>query len=84
LKRFATCIAADGQVFALGNGGSAANASHFARGPRQGASDKLQAAASECFPSRTTRPWITALGNDYRYEDIFLRQLHELRPSVTW
>ncbi|HAB14813.1 MAG TPA: SIS domain-containing protein [Verrucomicrobiota bacterium] len=64
----------DAQVFAIGNGGSAANASHFAV--------DLGKAASDLLPRRfrvlsltDNMPWITALGNDYSYEDIFVRQL---------
>ena len=64
----------DAQVFALGNGGSAANASHFAT--------DLGKCSSVALPRRVrvlsltdNTAWITALGNDYSYEDCFLRQL---------
>lgn len=65
---------ADGQVFVIGNGGSAANASHFAVDLGKGASDKLGRRFRVLSLTDNT-PWITALGNDYSYDDIFLRQL---------
>jgi D-sedoheptulose 7-phosphate isomerase len=64
----------DAQIFAIGNGGSAANASHFATDLGKGASDKLQRRIR--VQSLTDNvAWITALGNDYSYEDSFKRQL---------
>ena len=61
-------------VFAIGNGGSAANASHFAVDLGKGASDKLGKRFKVLSLTDNT-PWITALGNDYSYDDIFVRQL---------
>src|SRR5258708_39736017 len=64
----------DRQIFAIGNGGSAANASHFATDLGKGSSD----AVGRRFRVQSLTDnlaWITALGNDYSYEDIFLRQL---------
>jgi D-sedoheptulose 7-phosphate isomerase len=64
----------DRQIFAIGNGGSAANASHFATDLGKGSSD----AVGKRFRVQSLTDnvaWITALGNDYSYEDIFLRQL---------
>jgi D-sedoheptulose 7-phosphate isomerase len=71
----------DRQVFVFGNGGSAANASHFATDLGKGASDKL----GKCFRVLSLNDnvsWLTALGNDYAYEDVFVRQLHNYaRPG---
>ena len=64
----------DAQVFAIGNGGSAANASHFAVDLGKGASDVLPRRFRVLSLTDNT-PWITALGIDYRYEEIFSRQL---------
>ena len=64
----------DAQVFAIGNGGSAANASHFAVDLGKGASDVLPR-RFRVLSLTDNLPWITALGNDYRYEEIFSRQL---------
>jgi len=99
----------DRQIFVFGNGGSAANASHFATDLGKGASDKLNPASiPTTLPSLVAVPkdgrsadssakpanrldgasrrfrvlsltdnvaWMTALGNDYAYEEVFVRQL---------
>ena len=62
------------RIFVCGNGGNAANAAHF--------TTDLGKSASGCFP----RPfkvlsladnvsWMTAIGNDFTFDDIFVRQL---------
>src|SRR6266478_886203 len=62
------------QLFVFGNGGSAANASHFVTDLGKGASDKLMR-RFRCLSLNDNVSWMTALGNDYSYEDIYLRQL---------
>ena len=64
----------DRQIFAVGNGGSAANASHFAVDLGKGSSDKL-GKRFRVLSLTDNVAWITALGNDYSYDDIFVRQL---------
>jgi D-sedoheptulose 7-phosphate isomerase len=64
----------DRQIFVIGNGGSAANASHFAVDLGKGASDKLSR-RFRVLSLTDNVAWITALGNDYSYDDIFVRQL---------
>ncbi|MFM7099999.1 MAG: SIS domain-containing protein [Verrucomicrobiota bacterium] len=64
----------DRQIFVAGNGGSAANASHFAVDLGKGASDKLARRFRDLSLADNTA-WITALGNDYSYEQVFVRQL---------
>ncbi|MBX3734592.1 MAG: SIS domain-containing protein [Verrucomicrobiae bacterium] len=64
----------DAQVFAIGNGGSAANASHFAVDLGKGASDVLPR-RFRVLSLTDNVAWLTAIGNDYTYEDIFVRQL---------
>jgi len=67
----------DAHIFTLGNGGSAATASHFA--------NDLNKAAS-CDGCRRFRaialtdnvPLLTAWGNDLSYDDIFVEQLKNL------
>ncbi len=67
----------DAQIFTMGNGGSAATASHFA--------NDLNKAAS-CDEHRRFRtialtdnvPLLTAWGNDLSYDDIFVEQLKNL------
>jgi D-sedoheptulose 7-phosphate isomerase len=64
----------DRQIFICGNGGSAANASHFATDLGKGASDAF-GQRFRVLSLNDNAPWITALGNDYAFEDIFVRQL---------
>ena len=62
------------QIFVCGNGGSAANASHFITDLSKAASDTMD----RRFKGMTLNDnvsWMTALGNDYSYEDIFVGQL---------
>ncbi len=71
----------DRQIFALGNGGSAANASHFATDLGKGSSDAV-GQRFRVMSLTDNAAWITALGNDYSYDDIFLRQLQNFaRPG---
>jgi D-sedoheptulose 7-phosphate isomerase len=71
----------DRQVFAIGNGGNAASASHFATDLGKGASD----AAGRRFRVLTladNSAWLTALGNDYCFDDVFVRPLQNYaRPG---
>jgi D-sedoheptulose 7-phosphate isomerase len=71
----------DRQIFVFGNGGSAANASHFMTDLGKGASDKTgKRFRIHCLSSDVS--WITALGNDYSYEDVFVGQLQNYgRPG---
>jgi D-sedoheptulose 7-phosphate isomerase len=71
----------DAQIFVVGNGGSAATASHFAVDLGKGAS--LGAERRFRVLSLTDNvPWITALGNDLSYADVFVEQLRNYaRPG---
>ena len=72
---------ADAQVFVFGNGGSAANASHFATDLGKGASD-VSPRRFRVLSLNDNTAWMTALGNDYAFEDVFLRQLQNYaRPG---
>jgi len=64
----------DRQIFVFGNGGSAANASHFATDLGKGASDKMPK-RFRILSLNDNVSWMTALGNDYSYEDVFVGQL---------
>src|SRR5690349_21253136 len=71
----------DRQIFVFGNGGSAANASHFATDLGKGASDKL-GKRFRVLSLNDNVSWMTAIGNDYAYEDVFVRQLENYgRPG---
>src|SRR5512138_510235 len=69
-----TALKEDRQIFVFGNGGSAANSSHFATDLGKGASDKL-GRRFRVLSLTDNVSWMTALGNDYSYEDIFVGQL---------
>lgn len=62
------------QVFLLGNGGSAATSSHlavdFGKGCSRGREKRFRV-----LSLTDNMPWITALGNDLGYDDIFSEQL---------
>lgn len=63
-------------VFVIGNGGSAANASHFAQDLAKGTRKNLEQAKRIKALSLTDNiPFITALGNDDGYDTIFEQQL---------
>jgi D-sedoheptulose 7-phosphate isomerase len=71
---FKTALDDDKHIFVFGNGGSAANASHFVTDLAKGASDKTHK-RFKCLSLNDNTPWITAIGNDYSYDEIFTRQL---------
>ncbi len=90
------CWADERQLFAFGNGGSASNVSHFITDLGKSASDKMESQSDpnrtggpagagrrfRCLSLNENVAWITALGNDYAYEDIYLRQLQNYaRPG---
>src|SRR5829696_2507271 len=74
VERFRLALAEDRQIFVFGNGGSAANASHFITDLGKGAADKV-GRRFRCLSLNDNVSWMTALGNDYAYEDVFVRQL---------
>src|SRR5437899_4700084 len=74
LEKLRAALKEDRQIFVFGNGGSAANASHFVTDLGKGASDKI-GKRFRCFSLNDNVSWMTALGNDYSYEDVFIRQL---------
>ena len=74
IKTLQQALKDDRQILVFGNGGSAANASHFATDLGKGASDKV-GKRFRVLSLNDNVSWMTAIGNDYAYEDIFLRQL---------
>src|SRR6266540_1875042 len=74
IEKFRDALRNDRQIFVFGNGGSAANASHFATDLGKGSSDKL-GKRFRVVSLNDNVSWMTALGNDYAYEDVFVRQL---------
>ena len=81
IRKFKEAWTDDRQIFVFGNGGSAANASHFVTDLGKGASDKMSK-PFRCLSINDNTPWITALGNDYSYDEIYSRQLRNFaRPG---
>jgi D-sedoheptulose 7-phosphate isomerase len=73
------------QLFSFGNGGSAMNASHFITDLGKSSSDQLSQTTGQrfrCMCLNESVSWLTALGNDYSYEDVFVQQLQNYaRPG---
>lgn len=67
-------------IFVIGNGGNAANASHFATDLGKGASDRAPH-RFRVLSLTDNVSWLTAVGNDYAYEDVFVRQLMNYAQS---
>ena len=62
------------QIFVFGNGGSAANASHFITDLGKGVTgDGIK--KFKCRAMNESIAWMTAIGNDFSYEDLFCKQL---------
>ena len=81
VNRLRAALAEDRQIFVFGNGGSAANSSHFATDLGKGSSDKV-GRRFRVLSLNDNVSWMTALGNDYAYEDVYVRQLENYaRPG---
>ena len=81
IQKLRQALDEDRQIFVFGNGGSAANASHFVTDLGKGASDKI-GRRFRCLSLNDNVSWMTALGNDYSYEEVFVRQLQNFaRPK---
>jgi D-sedoheptulose 7-phosphate isomerase len=74
IERLRVALKEDRQIFVFGNGGSAANASHLATDLGKGASDKV-GKRFRILALNDNVSWMTALANDYSYEDVFVSQL---------
>jgi D-sedoheptulose 7-phosphate isomerase len=79
-----TCLRSGGRVYTLGNGGSAADAQHIA-GELLGRF-KRERPALAVMALNADSATLTALANDYGYEQVFARQLEGLvqRGDVVW
>ncbi len=67
-------------IFFIGNGGSAALASHFAE-DLVSCSRHLPGKPLRALSLTDSTPYITAIANDYGYEKVFLKQLENLYRS---
>jgi D-sedoheptulose 7-phosphate isomerase len=74
-----TCLRSGGKVLVCGNGGSAADSQHFAA---EMIGRFLREREPISFIALTTNTsTITAIGNDYTFDKIFLRQIEALGQS---
>lgn len=62
------------QIFIAGNGGSSANATHFATDLGKSASDKV-GERFKVMSLNDNMGWVSALANDYSFEEVFSGQL---------
>src|SRR3977135_3411997 len=74
IATFQKALLEDRQIFRVGNGGSAMNASHFATDLGKGSSDKV-GRRFRVLSLNDNVSWMTAIGNDYAYDDVFVGQL---------
>ena len=74
IERLKAALHEDRQIFVFGNGGSASNCSHFATDLGKGSSDALDK-RFKIISLNENLSWITALGNDYAYDEVYARQL---------
>ena len=81
-RRFATPIAPTHKSSRLEMAAAPPMPITFAVDLGKGASDVLPA-GSACCPLTDNVAWMTAIGNDYSYEDIFVRQLMNMRGPET-
>lgn len=74
IQKLRTALQEDRRIFVFGNGGSAANASHFATDLGKGASDKA-GKRFRVLSLNDNVSWMLALANDYSFEEVFAGQL---------
>jgi D-sedoheptulose 7-phosphate isomerase len=78
--RIAASLRSGGKVLFFGNGGSASDASHLAAELLGRFALERRALAAACLSDHTAA--MTAIGNDYAYDEVFARQLAGLgRPG---
>jgi D-sedoheptulose 7-phosphate isomerase len=81
IEKLRLALKEERQIFAFGNGGSAANCSHFATDLGKGASDKV-GKRFRVMSLNDNVAWMLALANDYSYEEVFVGQLQNYaRPG---
>jgi len=75
-REIISSLRSGGTIFACGNGGSATQATHFAA--ELVGRYKLDRRAVPCYSLSDNMATVTAVANDYSYEDIFARQIDGL------
>ncbi|MBK7023956.1 MAG: phosphoheptose isomerase [Sulfuritalea sp.] len=75
-RRMVHSLAAGGKVMACGNGGSAADSQHFAAEMLNRFEKERPPLAAIALTTDTST--LTSIANDYRYEDVFAKQVRAL------
>jgi D-sedoheptulose 7-phosphate isomerase len=75
-RRMAACLQTGGKVMACGNGGSAADSQHFAAELLNRFEKERPPLAAIALTTDTST--LTSIANDYRYEDVFAKQVQAL------
>ncbi len=75
-RLMAACLKAGGKVMACGNGGSAADSQHFAAELLNRFEKERPPLAAIALTTDTST--LTSIANDYRYEDVFAKQVTAL------
>ena len=75
-RRMAGCLKAGGKVMACGNGGSAADSQHFAAELLNRFEKERPPLAAIALTTDTST--LTSIANDYRYEEVFAKQVQAL------
>ena len=75
-RRMTACLRAGGKVMACGNGGSAADSQHFAAELLNRFEKERPPLAAVALTTDTST--LTSIANDYRYEDVFAKQIKAL------
>jgi len=78
-RRMVTSLKAGGKVMACGNGGSAADSQHFAAELLNRFEKERPPLAAIALTTDTST--LTSIANDYRYEDVFAKQVQALGKS---
>ena len=76
VRRMVRCLTAGGKVMACGNGGSAADSQHFAAELVNRFEMERPPLAAIALTTDTST--LTSIANDYRYEDVFAKQIQAL------
>jgi len=75
-ERMVQCLRAGGKILSCGNGGSAADAQHFAAEMLNRFEEERPGLAAMALTTDTST--LTSIANDYAYEQVFSKQLRAL------
>lgn len=83
-EKMAACISAGNKILIFGNGGSAADAQHLAAEFVN--RFKIERPPLAAIALTTDTSILTSIGNDYRFDDIFSKQIEALgkKNDIAW